>query len=105
MKDYRIGPSKLSYDLGGCHRCFAESMNGEAWPDRPFPGIFSRLDRQQRDYFDGKPLSALLVKDNWGHYLMLDRELWSCLLAGLSLACLGEAIARRVTSDDGTFSV
>ena len=33
----------------------------------------------------GKPLSALLVKDNWGHYLMLDRELWSCLLAGLSL--------------------
>ena len=59
MKDYRIGPSKLSYDLGGCHRCFAESMNGELWPDRPFPGIFSRLDRQQRDYFDGKPLSVL----------------------------------------------
>jgi hypothetical protein len=59
MKTYRISPSKLSYDLGGCHRCFAEALNGERWPTRSFPGLFSRLDRHQRDYYDGKPTSAI----------------------------------------------
>ncbi len=59
MKTYRISPSKLNYNLGGCHRCFAEALNGEAWPARPFPGIFSRLDRQQRHYYDGKPTSVI----------------------------------------------
>jgi hypothetical protein len=57
--DFTISPSKLSYDLGGCHRCFAESLNGESWPDRPFPGLFSRLDRQQRSFYDGKPTSLI----------------------------------------------
>ena len=57
--NFRISPSRLNYNLGGCHRCFAEALNGEKWPDRPFPGIFSRLDRQQRDYYDGKPTSVI----------------------------------------------
>jgi hypothetical protein len=59
MSEFTISPSKLNYDLGGCHRCFAESLNGEAWPDQPFPGIFSRLDRQQREFYDGKPTSVI----------------------------------------------
>ena len=57
--NFRISPSRLNYNLGGCHRCFAEALNGETWPSRPFPGIFSRLDRQQRDYYDGKPTSVI----------------------------------------------
>ncbi len=59
MSDFTISPSKLNYDLGGCRRCFAESLNGESWPDQLFPGIFSRLDRQQRAFYDGKPTSVL----------------------------------------------
>ena len=59
MRKLKLAPSKLNYNLGGCHRCFAAGLNGESWPDRPFPGIFSRLDRHQRAYFDGKPTSAI----------------------------------------------
>ncbi len=59
MNEFRISPSSLSYDLGGCHRCFAEALNGEVWPERPFPGIFARLDRAQRKYFDGKSTTVL----------------------------------------------
>jgi hypothetical protein len=59
MRKIKIAPSNLSYNLGGCHRCFAEGLNGEQWPDRPFPGIFARLDRQQRAYFDGKPTTVI----------------------------------------------
>ena len=59
MRKLKLAPSKLNYNLGGCHRCFAAALNGESWPDRPFPGIFSRLDRHQRAYFDGKPTSVI----------------------------------------------
>lgn len=31
-----------------------EALNGERWPDRPFPGIFAKLDSQQRRYFTGR---------------------------------------------------
>jgi len=54
-----LAPSRLNFDLGNCHRCFAHQLNGEQWPDRPFPGVFSRLDRCQRAYFDGKPTTVI----------------------------------------------
>lgn len=56
---YRVSPSSLSYGLSGCDRCWAEARNGEKWPERPFPGLFTRLDRQQRAYFEGKSTSVL----------------------------------------------
>jgi len=56
---FNVSPSSINYDLGGCHRCYAEKQNGEKWPDRPFPGIFSRLDRQQRAYYDNQPSSLI----------------------------------------------
>ena len=60
--EFNISPSALNYDLGGCHRCYAEKQNGERWPERPFPGIFSRLDRQQRAYYNGE--SSKLIDDS-----------------------------------------
>ena len=59
MSNFTISPRSLNYDLGGCHRCFAKSLNGESWPDQPYPEILSRLDRQQRAFYDGKPTSVL----------------------------------------------
>ena len=42
-----LSPSSLNYEDRRCDRCFGEALNGESWPDRPFPGIFSKLDRDR----------------------------------------------------------
>ena len=52
-----LSPSSLNYEDRRCDRCFGEALNGESWPDRPFPGIFSKLDSYQRRYFTGRPTS------------------------------------------------
>ena len=51
----RLSPSNLNYEDRRCDRCFAEGLAGEVWPQRPFPGIFAKLDSQQRKYFTGRP--------------------------------------------------
>jgi len=53
----RLSPSNLNYEDRRCDRCFAEAANGEAWPQGPFPGIFSKLDSQQRRYFTDRSTS------------------------------------------------
>jgi hypothetical protein len=53
----RLSPSSLNYEDRRCDRCFAEAANGEAWPQGPFPGIFAKLDSQQRRYFTDRPTS------------------------------------------------
>ena len=52
-----LSPSSLNYEDRRCDRCFGEALNGESWPDRPFPGIFSKLDSYQTRYFTGRPTS------------------------------------------------
>ena len=56
-REVRLSPSNLNYEDRRCDRCFAEAANGEAWPQRPFPGIFAKLDSQQRRYFTDRPTS------------------------------------------------
>ena len=53
----KLSPSNLNYEDRRCDRCFAEAANGEAWPQGPFPGIFAKLDSQQRRYFTDRPTS------------------------------------------------
>ena len=53
--DVRLSPSNLNYEDRRCDRCFAEGLAGEVWPQGPFPGIFAKLDSQQRKYFTGRP--------------------------------------------------
>ena len=53
----RLSPSSLNYEDRRCDRCFAEAANGETWPQGPFPGIFAKLDSQQRRYFTDRPTS------------------------------------------------
>ena len=53
--EVRLSPSSLNYEDRRCDRCFAEGLNGEEWPQGPFPGIFAKLDSQQRKYFTGRP--------------------------------------------------
>ena len=55
--EVRLSPSSLNYADRRCDRCFAEAMNGETWPQGPFPGIFAKLDSQQRRYFTDRPAS------------------------------------------------
>ena len=56
-REVRLSPSNLNYEDRRCDRCFAEAANGEAWPQGPFPGIFAKLDSQQRRYFTDRPTS------------------------------------------------
>ena len=54
-RQVRLSPSTINYEDRRCDRCFAEEINGEAWPQGPFPGIFAKLDSQQRRYFTDRP--------------------------------------------------
>ena len=56
-REIRLSPSNLNYEDRRCNRCFAEAVNGETWPQGPFPGIFAKLDSQQRRYFADRPTS------------------------------------------------
>ena len=56
-REVRLSPSNLNYEDRRCDRCFAEATNGESWPQRPFPGIFAKLDSQQRRYFTDRSTS------------------------------------------------
>ena len=61
-KFIRVSPYTLNRDLGGCHRCFAEALNGEVLPERFSTGlgkVCSRLGRHHRDFFNERPTSAL----------------------------------------------
>jgi hypothetical protein len=55
---FRLSPSNLNYGLG-CHRCFAEALHGEVLPRQPFPGLFAKLDAQQKRFFVGKSAGVL----------------------------------------------
>ena len=55
----RLSPSNLNYEDRRCDRCFAEAANGERWPQKPFAGIFAKLDSQQRRYFTGRSTSDI----------------------------------------------
>ena len=57
--EVRLSPSSLNYEDRRCDRCFAEGLNGEEWPQGPFPGIFAKLDSQQRKYFTGRPTTDI----------------------------------------------
>ena len=57
--EVRLSPSSLNYEDRRCDRCFAEGLNGEVWPQGPFPGIFAKLDSQQRKYFTGRPTTDI----------------------------------------------
>ena len=58
-REVRLSPSSLNYEDRRCDRCFAEAANGESWPQGPFPGIFAKLDSQQRRYFTDRSTSDI----------------------------------------------
>ncbi len=58
-REVRLSPSNLNYEDRRCDRCFAEAANGERWPQKPFAGIFAKLDSQQRRYFTGRSTSDI----------------------------------------------
>ena len=61
-RNIRVAPYSLNRDLGGCHRCFAEALNGEVLPERFSAGlgkVCTSLDRQHREYFNDRSTSEL----------------------------------------------
>jgi hypothetical protein len=61
-RSIRVPPWSLNWNLGGCHRCFAEALNGEELPRRFSAGlgrVCAQLDRYHREFFRGKSTSCL----------------------------------------------
>lgn len=57
---YTLSPSDLTFLLHECERCFyAKVRERKRLPRTPMPAVFTELDRQQRDFFHNKPVSAL----------------------------------------------
>ena len=61
-RSIRVPPYSLNRNLGGCHRCFAEALNGEALPEKFVTGlgaVCTSLSRQQQNFYNGQPTSVL----------------------------------------------
>ncbi len=57
-------------------------------------------------YFtDVQTIPQALFEENGGHYLTLEAELWTWLLAGLTLAFLGAGLCRGCCARKKTISV
>jgi hypothetical protein len=57
---FTIAPSDLTFLLSECTRCFYLKVAlGQRRTATPMPAVFTILDRQQRQFFEGKPTSEL----------------------------------------------
>src|SRR3954447_21626614 len=54
-QSFVVAPSDLTFLLHECRRCFwFKVVRGQRRPPGLMPGVFSRMDRAQREYFDGR---------------------------------------------------
>jgi hypothetical protein len=60
--NYRLSPSDLTFQYGGCKRCFYNKVvNNIAQPSMPLPSIFSKIASLLKNHYDGKHTSELHV--------------------------------------------
>ena len=48
---YTFSPSEFAFDHAGCKRCYYEKKVNNIKVSLPFPSIFSKLDKLQKEYY------------------------------------------------------
>jgi hypothetical protein len=67
---HTLAPSDLTFGLHGCRRCFWSKITaGQRRPSSPMPGVFTRMDAAQREYFDGRDVRDIDPALPPGHLL------------------------------------
>lgn len=57
---FTLAPSDLTFGLHGCPKCFWHKIvRGERRPPSPMPGVFTRMDKAQRMYFEGRSTQSI----------------------------------------------
>jgi len=56
---YTFSPSEFAFDHAGCKRCYYEKKVNNIKVSLPFPSIFSRLDKLQKEYYHNKSSKVL----------------------------------------------
>jgi hypothetical protein len=106
---WKLSPSDLTFLWSECPRCFyLKVVHNLRRPSSPFPGIFTRIDRLMKDYFQDKaseeltpqlPAGIVKMGDRWvtSAPIVLPGHTSSCYLTG-KFDCL-------VEFTDGSFGV
>lgn len=56
---YTFSPSEFAFDHAGCKRCYYEKKVNNIKVSLPFPSIFSKLDKLQKEYYHNKSAKVL----------------------------------------------
>ena len=56
---YTFSPSEFAFDHAGCKRCYYEKKVNNIKVSLPFPSIFSKLDKLQKEYYHNKSSEVL----------------------------------------------
>jgi hypothetical protein len=57
---WKLSPSELTFLWDECPRCFyLKVVHNFKRPWAPFPGIFGRIDKLMKDYYEGKPANEI----------------------------------------------
>ena len=65
MKNQNIinySPSEFAFDYKGCKKCYYDTKINNITLKTPFPGAFSKFDREQKKYYNDKS-SKIISKD------------------------------------------
>lgn len=106
---FTLAPSDLTFLLHECLRCFYKKVVlGERRYSTPMPAIFTRLDKQQRAFLDGKKTNAVHAELRPGVLHCEDRSLRSQpipLPSGRAAVQFRGAIDAAAEFDDGSWGI
>src|SRR5215218_3568453 len=106
---FTLAPSDLTFVLHECPRCFWMMVTGaRRRPQSPMPGVFTRLDRIQRNYFDGRKASEVHPSLASGRLDCSDLKIASSPLTLEDSDCtlrIRGAIDALIEFDDGTYGI
>jgi hypothetical protein len=60
---FTLAPSDLTFLLRECVRCFwLKIARGQPRPQVPMPSVFTKMDKLQRDHFEGRPTADISTR-------------------------------------------
>ena len=62
MKDLIFSPSEFAFGYSSCKRCYYDLKIDNLRVSTPFPSIFSKLDRLQKEFYHEKSTDILNAK-------------------------------------------
>ena len=51
---FNFSPSEFAFDYEGCKKCYYDKKVNNIVLKTPFPGAFSKFDREQKKYYNNK---------------------------------------------------